>query len=290
VIHALDSLGHCDVEFSDASGRIFVAPPVMARLPHAGLPQAVLSGARTPATEKVLSECCKGFGHSVDITITEQVHDLMLVPARILIQAESVEQLNGIARSLGIAFEVHPPAWSLLHFSASLDGYVANCKWSAGSELNWRRRDFDPSSLQFGDNRQEGAPIRLSSYTDRVRNTQIYYLWQEESWVRVDRDWGRYVVLRELGLNILIYDQSRFIMAVPASAPLPRLLSRVLALCSGYACSFVSRERFPYPSPEKWGFNLFRDVPPQVAEMVAARLCQDLLPYPLNLNWRGNVA
>jgi hypothetical protein len=67
-------------------------------------------------------------------------------------------------------------------------------------------------------------------------------------------------------------------MAVPVSAKLPRLLERVLTLCSGYT-AYV--KKIPSTSPPIQEFNLFSAVPPQIAEMTAAKLGQTFLPQSL---------
>jgi len=139
--------------------------------------------------------------------------------------------------------------------------------------------------------------IRLSQYQHPSRKTQIYYLWQEEKSTQIDRDWGRYAVLKANKINVIIYDKHLFIMAVPIGAKLPRLVERSLTLCSGYVPKFV--EKLPLQkltfnsSPSKakgvfnrlniTDFNLFRDVPPQIAEMTAAKLDQTLLLQSLDI-------
>jgi hypothetical protein len=70
-------------------------------------------------------------------------------------------------------------------------------------------------------------------------------------------------------------------MAVPASAKLPRLLERVLTLCSGYTAKYLKNLRST--SSQIQGFNLFTAVPPQIAEMTAAKLGQTLLQQSLDI-------
>jgi hypothetical protein len=70
-------------------------------------------------------------------------------------------------------------------------------------------------------------------------------------------------------------------MAVPASANLPRLLERALTLCSAYAATYV--KKMPSTNPQIQGFNLFSAVPPQIAEMTAAKLGQTLLQQSLDI-------
>jgi hypothetical protein len=240
----------------------------------------MLAGARSPQTIHKLSDACKPIGHHVNLEVTEQPGELVLVPKRVTVQAEDVGELEAIANFLRIPFMETPSAWSLLHFAASVEDYLATLQWSTSPELTWKRQTFDPSSLQFRPLQETDTDIRLSQYSHPSRNTQIHYLWKDGRCAEIDRDWGRYVVLKALQRNILVYDQRRFIIAVPVGAKLPRLLERVLTLCSGYVATFF--DLLPF-SPEIRGFNLFRAIPPQIAEMTAAKLGQTLCLQSLDL-------
>ena len=280
-IRAIDSLGHCDFNFSDDSSKskAYAAPPLLVRLPSAGFPQAILAGARSPATIKQLSDACQSVGNHINLEIKEQASESVLIPKRVAVQAEDVRELEAIASSLGIPFIETPSAWSLLHFAASIDDYLATLKWSNDSELNWKHQTFEPSSLHKTIEKTE-TNIRISRYSHPSRNTQSYYFWQDGICTEIDLDWGRYAILKALRRNVLIYDKRRFTMAVPASANLPRLLERALTLCSGYAATYV--KKLPH-DPQIQGFKLFSAIPPQIAEMTAAKLGQTLLQQSLNI-------
>ena len=281
-VRALGSLGHCEVDFKGNGDKVYAAPSVLVRLPCAGFPQAMLAGARSPQTIQKLSEACKSIGHHVNLEVTQQPGELVLVPKRVTVQAEDVRELEAIAKFLKIPFMETPSAWSLLHFAASIDDYLATLQWSNETELTWKCKIFDPSSLQFRSFPETDTDIRLSQYSHPVQNTQIHYLWKEGRCTKIDRDWGRYVVLKTLRRNVLVYDQRRFIMAVPVGAKLPRLLERALTLCSGYVTTLV--ESLPF-SPTIKGFNLFRAIPPQIAEMAAAKLGQTLSAHSLDIKF-----
>jgi hypothetical protein len=283
-IRALDSLGHCDFNFSGDSSKskVYSAPPVLVRLPCAGFPQAILAGARSPTTIQQLSDACQSVGNHINVEIQEPASELGLIPKRVAVQAEDVRELQAIASSLGIPFIETPSAWSLLHFAASIDDYLATLKWSNDRELNWNRQTFNPISLQFIEEIEEtDINIRLTRYSHPSRNTKIcYYYWQDGRGTEIDLDWGRYAIFKARRLNVLIYDKRRFTMAVPASAKLPRLLERVLTLCSGYTAAKYEK-KLPSTSPPIQEFNLFTAVPPQIAEMTAAKLGQTLLQESL---------
>ena len=281
-IRALDSLGHCDFNFSDDSSKnkVYAAPPVLVRLPCAGFPQAILTGARSPVTIKELSDACQSVGHHIKLEVTAQASESVLIPKRVAVEAEDVRELEAICNSLKIPFMETPSAWSLLHFSASIDDYLATIQWSKEPELNWQNKTFNPIYLQFESIKETDYPIRLTGYNHPSRNTKSYYLWQDERCTEIDLDWGRYAVLKALRRSVLIYDKCRFTMAVPASANLPRILERALTLCSGYAAKY---EKMPRVLPPIQGFNLFTAVPPQIAEMTAAKLGQTLLQQSLSI-------
>jgi hypothetical protein len=286
VLRALDALGHCDAEFDEhGGGRVFVASPVLARLPLAGLPQAVLAGNRTPQTVQQLVEACRHSGGEVKIEITAQPARLRLLSARVLVRAATVEALAQFAVAQKLQFDPQPAAWRILHFAGTLNEYLATCP--AASELNWARRDFALETLQFRPAHTTGTELRLSNYTDRVRNSTRCLLWQQGRARKVERAWGRYAMLQAAGLNVLIYDAPQLRFAVPISAPLPRLLARGLALCSGYAAEFLPRESLPHSHPEQRGFAVFQAVPPPIAELAAEKVGQSLLPYSLNLSCAG---
>jgi hypothetical protein len=280
----MEALGHCDAQFESSPSKISVAPAGFVRLPQSGLPQIVLAGNRSPSAIEILDTYCKKVSRQIRILVSEQPVARSLIPNRVLITAESVDQISEISRLIGVAFDECPAAWSISTFCASLDQYLASRNWSSGTEPNLKRRDFDLGSLGFLDYRRDKEQWRLSGYTDRIRSTQLYFLWKDGSYAHVDLDWGRYAIAQEAGVSLLIYDERRFIVAVPAGAPLPKLFTRSLALCSGYTGHFVPGTLLSVPSPETRGFHLFKDIPPQIAEMVAAKLGQTLLPYSIDID------
>lgn len=280
-VRALDALGHCDFDFSDEGSRIYADPPVLVRLPLAGNPQAILAGARSPQTIKEISKACQSVGNHIHLEVTKQPGELSLVPHRIAIHTHKIAELEAIAQSTGIAFTETPAAWSLLHFSASLEDYLATLQWSEVPELSWKRETFAPIYCQFSPYQEKDGNIRLCKYINPVRNMPIYYLWKNEQSTRIDPYWGRYAVLKALGLDILMYDRQQSILAVPIGATLPRLLERVLTLCSGYVAKTTDKLKLETIKTSK--FKLFRDIPPQIAELTAAKLGQSLLRQSVNI-------
>jgi hypothetical protein len=162
-----------------------------------------------------------------------------------------------------------------VEFSGSLQEYLQSRAQVQSPELDWPRRDYDVRTLQF---RPGGGAegVRLSVYEHPLRPERLHHFWEGKAYWKVERDWGRYALLRHAGIDVLAYDPRRFLLLVPSGAPLPRLLARACVLCSGYAPAFSQRAGCPIASPERTGFYVFRAVPPVVARTVANKLCQRL--------------
>jgi hypothetical protein len=287
VVRSLESLGHCDFDFTE--NRVYVAPPVLVRLPCAGFPQAVLAGARSPQTFEQITGICNSLGNHIKVEI--QPDDaLSLIPRQINVQVEDVEELRKIANSLKIHFKENPTAWEILNFSGSLQDYLATRKWSNDPELNWEKNQtFNTNSLLFQTSQYPDSIIRLRQYIHPTRNTNIHYFRRmgqnaEIENTEIARDWGRYAVLSALHLNILVYDKRKFTIAVPVGAKLPCLLERALTLCSGCVPKYIDTiDPLVKLLPKVRGFNLFHAIPPQIAEMTAAKLSQTLIIQSLDI-------
>lgn len=275
---ALECLAHCDFEFGPNGSRVFAAPPVLARLPIAGFPQAVLCGARSPQTLSQVEDACSE--HGCHVRVDGQERTLVFVPSRIVIQADSITSMERAASTLGISLEGIPPAWALSNFAGSLQELLAAAKWPEGTDLTLTRKDFDTQTFQFHTAPRGAAEMRLSRYVGR-KGISRHILQKGGSYAFIDCDWGRYAVLQHYGLNVLVYDERQKVVAVPTSTPLPRLLARALALCSGYAPMAAPVERVTWPTIEQVSYDLFRWVPLQIAELVAGRLGQTLIPHPI---------
>ncbi len=281
VLRSLESLGHCDFDFT--SNRVYVAPPTLVRLPCGGFPQAVLAGARSPQMIEQIKDVCNALGNHIKVEIQPD-EALSLIPRRITVQVEDVEELRKIATSLKIHFKENPAAWEILNFSGSLQDYLATRKWSSDPELNWQSQTFNTNFLQFHTHQDTETNIRLSQYKNPKRSTQTYYFWRDGQSTEIDRDWGRYAVLSAMHINILFYDKCKFMMAVPIGAKSPCLLERALTLCSGYVPEYRDKiDSLAKLLPKVRGFNLFQSIPPQIAEITASKLNQKLIIQSLDI-------
>lgn len=260
-----DALAHWDVVADGGDRRVVVAPPVLARLPWPGLPRSALCGSRSPDTLTEIRDAARGLS-GVDVRSTTQRHPY--AAARIEIEASTPALLDLLADRLGIEYRDQPPAWSLVQACPSVREYLAALEWLERPDLNWDRRDFDTARLAFvpGDPAADG--LRLSSYAHPGGWEWREWLWDGARSADADRDWGRYVLLMDAGVQVLQYEPVAGTVTVPLQVPLPKMLARALVLCSGSAPS--------YGAGQGLGTRVHAGVPQPIAEVALAKVGQDV--------------
>jgi hypothetical protein len=276
ILRLFNAFGFCDYTFHQGAGKLFVCPATLVRLPlqHCS---ALLVGARAPATFKELSDAASG---NTDLSVhLEEADEQAFLPSRITIESADLGPLLRFSSNLKIPFEPEPACWKLSLLSADIGSYIGSLQWSEGPDLNWRSWRFDPEYAEFREQTEGDLALTLVRYLHPVKNIFRYRLWKDKSYAEVDIDWGRYIVLRESGFNVLFYDPRQHRFAVPRGASLPRLLQRALGLSSGLM-PLTYRVRQDLDSRKAW--DLFRLVPAQVAETVCRKLGQSLSICSLN--------
>lgn len=279
-MRSLVALATCDFVYGDQSF-VRACTPHLAFIPSAGLPSAVLSGARTPGMLARFKSVVRANSDRAALAIAEQPGSPLL-PSRVRVMAISVEVLRMIADAVHVPLAEPSPASTLVGFSVDLNTYVASRQWkSHGSEPNWHRRDFDASSLRFGSFRTADTALRLSEYTHpSLEHRREHVLIEGNRAAMVNRDWGRYAVLGNKGQHVLRYDADVSVLMTPVGVPLPSIFARALTLCSGYAPSQVDVAGVGR-------VEAFMRVPPSIARVVAEKLNQVLIPARFGTLPRG---
>jgi len=283
-IRFLDALGHCEFDFEKR--QVFVCPPTLVTLPVSGLPKAVLTGARTPSLIKDLEEFKGHNKDAVFISKISQVGTEYLLPATIIIEAIDISDAAEINSRLA-----EPASWSLANFSLGIEELIEDLLFETRDDLNWHKEFFSSSNLRFYKFSGRKSTQELISYTNPVNQQWHHLIWDGQKAAKVDRDWGRYIVLLKHNRKVLLYDERRHHLAVPATVPLPRFLGRAAALCSGLA-----------PESAKLGANtrsgltaghpvdVYSSVPPLIAGLIAAKLSQDLIRCNIVIDENGVIA
>ncbi len=286
VVRALEALGHCDYSMTSRGGRVTAAPSAFVRLPTRGLPQAVLCGLRSPASVAQIRNQVRLQGAGLTISAQNMPPSIPLLPNRLLLEADSLEDIDRLSQETKIPFGHTPASWSILSFAASLDEYASTLSWEQGPELNWVRSDYDVDTMVFQEPADNSGSLRLSSYSDPVRTRRICYLWDGGKRALVDRDWGRYLALSRAGRNVLQYDVRGRVLAVPTSSPLPRLFARALTLCSGYTATSTTPGNSVVRAGNASRLDVFSGIPPSIADTTGAKLGQQLVRSDLSASTR----
>lgn len=269
-------LGHWEVVGTGATRRIAVAPPVLARLPWPGLPMAVLCGSRSPDTIAEILATCDSVG-GPSLSMSHQLHH-PYAPMRLVLSAESEEQMSAVGRALSVRYDPTPAAWSIAIASATVEDYIRALAWEERAELNWNRRAFDPELLRYrSSDGTYHSQLRLVMYSHPSGWDWRDWLWKDGESADVDRSWGRYCVLASVGRTVLHYDHKDGIATVPRQIPLPKLLARALTLSSGKAPGLVPDSGI--------GLRAYPSVPRAVFDVVTAKLHQKASPYMPRGEW-----
>lgn len=277
-LNALSGLAHCEIVTRDGVLHLCPAPAALARLPLTGLPQAVLVGRRQPSTVGALKAACSSVNAYVEIQ-----HEMLLLDGvavqiqRIAVEAESPIVLSKFADDLGILYLDPEPAWALCTSSVSLEEIMHRLRWEERPHLDWKHTWFDPSLLHMRpafSAAENGSGLALWSYEHPYTRKRRFEVRDDNQAAPIERDWGRWAVLAATERQVVLFDDRRHLLAVPAGVPLPKLLGRALCLCSGRMPTEAQIDGVRY--------QIYPAVPPSIAERVGLLLSQVLLPRNLH--------
>jgi len=272
----LDNLAHIELTRENHDFKVAVAPAVLAMLPRSGLPIGVICGGRSPQTERKLFEAATA--NSALLKTVALTAGRNFAPRALFLESEDISNLRSTAHAVGIQFSPKPPAWLLAQGSADIDSYLSARSWRHEPEPALSSSEFALTSMRFESQcKRQQSGLRLLRYFPR-RLPSYVELRDGECATRTDRDWGVYAVLRAHGQNCLVHDIRGKVVAVPAAAPLPRLLGRALALCSGLPPAWLSARDVQWRFPEQNGYHIYTGIPSSVAEIVFLKLGQSPLP------------
>jgi len=259
-IRYLDSLGHCEFDFDSDRRQVFACPPVLVSLPPYGLPKAVLTGARTPSMVRKMKDFVKGNHNSVSHSSTLQRSEHPLLPSAIYIEAVDHDYLWKVAQAAHIGYYLTAPAaWSLVNFSAGIENVGYKLVYEDRADINWLKRTFSTDAPTFSKSHNTENVQGLVEYTNPQSQQKLHWIWDGNRAAEVDRYWGRYMILADKGVDVLLYDERCHQLVVPSTVPLPHFLARAATLCTGLAPDCA--------------------VPPPVATMISEKLSQNLIDH-----------
>jgi hypothetical protein len=279
-----EELAHC--EFDYRKRRIYCCRPELVLLPGRGCFSAFLAGARIPSMLKKLQEFKDSYKEEIEISMLQMDRLGIPLPERFCISVIRKELLKQISRELNINFNGDSPAaWLLLNTTVDLIEYENSLNKVVYGDLNWSRRVFSRDDMYFINNPSQDSN-GLIEYRDPISQKK-YYLWNIDGVAaEVDRDWGRYLALRDCKKPVLIYDKEKHILGTPSTTPLPRMIARAATLCSGYPMEQV-RIKPDEKSQSTIKYDIYYGVPQKMAIIISNKVSQHLYSYKFEVSGEG---
>jgi hypothetical protein len=244
-LNLYDFLGYLDYDYQ--TSKIVVNPPQLIYIPVKKGRKVLLIGGRDSAFINTLTEHAKKLGLGIDIYKQEEVNSLLLIPDTITIsacgsgrQGYGERELKALSEELKITFHINElTQYGLQEFSTDITKYeshvFANNEVSS-EDYDWARKIFNPETLRFDkvDTKTFNTQYTLVEY--KLREWEYHHkLWVGGKCYSVDKNWARYMIIKQAKMQVIIYDSDKQIVAIPASLPLPRILAEAIALLSGKA-------------------------------------------------------
>lgn len=275
VARLLGALGHC--EFDYEKRQVWACPPSLILLPAAGLPQAVLTGARTPALLQNLKKAVQLKKQDAVLNTAKLTYEGVILPAVVTVLATSLESLRAIAKTAGIRWASDQAgALRLAAFSSDKDAILAKLFFSEKADIDWPSSTFSVPQLSFVRNVKESG-YRLVCYKSPIDQQLQHWLWDGSRSAIVERDWGRFLALGHSDKQVIFYDTRKQRVCVPTSTWLPAILARALTLCSGQPPTRYRLAADHLGISADQPFHVYAGVPMHIAELVGGKLGQRLI-------------
>ena len=100
---------------------------------------------------------------------------------------------------------------------------------------------------------------------------------------------GRYLILKYTDTNVLLYDEKARILAVPSYVPLPRLLARAVAMCSGRLSQKAMIKKNISKTEKEISYEMYLGVTNKIADLVAKKVGQQLSAHSFSLSDKEEI-
>ncbi len=250
-----DYIGILDYDYE--TKLIVVNPPQFIFIPSNKGRKVLLIGARESSFVNSIINNAKKYNLQVESTKQFSSNEKLLLPDAITIKAfgkrtegSGERNLISLANEMKIKFSKDDFVQIALHlFSAEIKEYekeLLEKNETSQEDYGWARRIFNPENLTY--ERNESATFdKTFSLIEYKLNEYTYYnkLWKDGKCYQVDKNWGKYLALKQHTKHVILFDSSRKRVAIPLETPLPRLLSESIMLLSGLAPDFrVIEEKY----------------------------------------------
>jgi len=236
-------LGYLDYEYE--TKLLVVSPPQMIFIPTSEGRKVLLIGGRDASLVNSIIEVSNKYNLQVEITKQFNSNEDLLLPDAITIKSfgnskERFGELNLIAFAKELKIEFNPAELvqvGLQDFCSDIEEYENDMlakKETIMTFEDWAKYTFNAQSLQLNKAFTETFDKHLTFLEYRLRPWEFYHrLWLNQKCYDVDRNWGKYLILKKLNIHVVLKGNMK--VAIPVGLPLPRLLFEAIMLCSGVA-------------------------------------------------------
>jgi hypothetical protein len=244
-LNFFDYLGYLDYEYETKA--IVVNPPQLILIPASKGRKVLLIGGRDETLMNAIIANAPQHNLQVEITKQFQSNEELLLPDVITIKSFGTARENygeknliAFARELKINFSTGDLLQvGLQHFCSDIDEYekdLFSTKETTLTYEDWARYIFNPDTLRLDKSFSENFDKSFTMLEYRLRPWEFHHrLWANQKCYDIDKNWGKYVVLKHQDKHVILYDPNKEKVAVPLELPLPRLLAESIMLLSGLA-------------------------------------------------------
>lgn len=273
--YSMRALGFIDSNFEER--KLFVNAPTLIRIPNNQGVRYLLTGARSFDLIKSLFDKIK-VKQTLAIDIKEKAEKELMLPQSIFIKGKSEEDnrlIVRIAKSLEIQMPDIITQQAYFNFSQKIERF---------KEEVIRR---NPNRLRYSGGRYFCTEeVKFKPITDKINRFEnlitytldygsfITLLGIDKNQYEVDKNYSVFYRLYQKQKNIILYDEARNYLALPATIHFPFYIDRGLTLLSGYLpeWKFIENARL-----KNRKYNIYTKVTKDIAENIAASLGQNLI-------------
>lgn len=285
-LNLLDYMGFLDYEYS--SNKIVINAPQLIRIPAKEGGKVLLIGGRTPALIETIKK--EAALLQIGFEIISQDFSLIpyLLPCSIVLSAfgektyEIERRFKLLAEKCELAFDPTSfPQYTLAEFSGNIDEYEMTLVqdpsfYSSG----WSCKVFNPLTLRFDRIAEENIDTSNSLVEYRLNEyTYLHKLWKNGLSYSIDKNWGRFMILRKMNKNVIYIDYGTKLTAVPSNTPLPRLIEEAMTLFNGTA---PKRRRMTLNGLETV-YNIYENIPQIFAYNYFKKVGQHIIKTKIEL-------
>jgi len=269
-INILDYLGYVDFDYDKS--KIYTLPPKVISVPCNRGRKALLIGGRDENLVNEMIAYCKQSNNAISLSVKKQSEKniLMLIPDAIIFESNNIKEFENIANHFQIEYDKFL-ILKLKNLLPTLNQYEEFIK-AKGSSESWEKfglekKVFIKESLRF--EQANGYDKQYSLTECRPSYSAEFGLWINQSYYKVDKNWGKYLFIHRSSEKIKGYGHGNYFakpmeifynadnLAIPASLPLPKLVARMMMQLSGEAPEF---KQLDLKGKRVW-YNVYRNVP-----------------------------